>query len=63
MNTAVRYYKARARMDELGFTAEQKDYIFADWPNEDEHISWLLTASKQEIEDWGEAANWGREYA
>ena len=61
MNSTVRYYNARARMYELGFTTEQRDFIFADRPNEDEHISWLLTASKEEIEDWGAAANWGRD--
>jgi len=63
MNSTVRYCRARARMYELGFTAEQMDFIFADWPEGDEHLDWLLTASRDEIADWGEAANWGREDA
>lgn len=28
------------------------DYIHADWPNQDEHIAWLQTASNTEIADW-----------
>lgn len=47
--------RAHERMSELGFTAEQQEFIFADWPEGDEHLSWLLTASREEIADWIEA--------
>jgi hypothetical protein len=50
------YEQARARMEELGFGDEQLDFIFADWPNMDEHLDWLMTASKAEITDWIESA-------
>jgi hypothetical protein len=47
--------QAHERMNELGFTDEQQEFIFADWSNTDEHINWLLTATKKEIADWIEA--------
>ena len=59
---ATKFFQALERVWELGFTdAEQLNFIFADWPDNEEHLDWLLTASRDEIEDWGEAANWGRE--
>ena len=61
MNTASKYDQAYARMSEFEFTDEQMDFIFADWPNGDEHYDWLLTASRDEIEEWGEYTDWGRE--
>lgn len=60
MNTTSKYDQARARMSEFEFTDEQMDFIFADWSEGEEHYDWLLTASKDEIEGWGEAANWGQ---
>ncbi|HBI22495.1 MAG TPA: hypothetical protein DDY37_07950 [Legionella sp.] len=48
------------RIAEMGFDQEQFEFIFADWQNMDEHLAWLLTASREEINDWGEASNWGR---
>ena len=53
--------RARERVDELGFTETQKEFIFADWPEGIEHYSWLLTATRDEIVAWGEAGEWGRE--
>ncbi len=47
--------KAHDRIDELGFTDAEQEFIFADWSNWDEHIAWLLTASRDEIADWIEA--------
>ena len=44
--------KARTRISEMEFTSEQEEFIWADWPNWDEHIDWLLIANKQEIEEW-----------
>jgi Arc/MetJ-type ribon-helix-helix transcriptional regulator len=43
---------ARNRIDQMDFTAAELAYIWADWPNMDEHIEWLLTASRQEIAAW-----------
>ena len=63
MNTTSKFDQAYARMSEFEFATEQIDFIFADWPESEEHLDWLLTASKEEIESWGEAANWGREDA
>lgn len=60
MNTTSKHDQARARMSELEFTDEQMDFIFADWTEDEEHYDWLLTASKDEITSWGEAANWGQ---
>lgn len=51
--------QARDRINEMGFTAEQKNFIFADWSNRDEHIAWLLIATRDEITSWGEAGEWG----
>ena len=51
--------QARDRIDEMGFTMEQKNFIFADWPNWGEHIAWLLAATRDEITSWGEAGEWG----
>ena len=48
--------KARNRISEMNFIADQIDFIFADWPNWDEHIEWLLTATRDEITSWIDAA-------
>lgn len=47
---------ARARIGEMNFTDKQLSFIFADWPNWDEHIEWLLTATRDEIVSWIDAA-------
>ena len=57
---ADNYSLAIERISKMGFTPGQLNFIFYDWPNQDEHISWLLTADRSEIVNWGEAANWGR---
>jgi hypothetical protein len=44
--------QARDRINEMGFTAKELDFIFADWSEGEEHFAWLLTASKNEISDW-----------
>lgn len=44
--------QARDRIDEMGFSPEQLEFIWADWSNWDEHIAWLLNASREEIVDW-----------
>jgi len=44
--------QARERINEMRFTDEQVDFIFSDWPNWDEHMAWLLTATRDEIISW-----------
>jgi len=43
---------ARDRIDEMKFSQAELNFIWADWPNWDEHVEWLLTASRKEISDW-----------
>jgi len=52
--------RARDRIEKMGFTQEQIDFIFADWNEGERHYQWLLRAKKEEIIDWGEVTNWGR---
>ena len=47
---------ARTRISEMNFTADQIDFIFSDWPNWYEHMEWLLTATRDEIVSWIDAA-------
>ena len=47
--------QAHKRMDEMGFTQEQQAVIFYDWPEGNDHIQWLLTASQEEITSWLES--------
>ena len=56
-----KFEQAEKRIDEMGFTDEQKEFIFADWDEGEEHLDWLLDAPKSEIESWGQAVEWGRE--
>ncbi len=60
MTEQMQFIKAQERIEELGFSEKQVEFIFSDWPNWDKHIEWLLTASRKEIEDWGAASNWGQ---
>jgi hypothetical protein len=50
---------ARDRIDKMNFSQTQLDFIFYDWQNRNEHIEWLLTATKEEIKDWGNTTDWG----
>lgn len=43
---------ARDRIDWMEFTQSELDFILADWSNWDEHVAWLLTATREEIVDW-----------
>ena len=43
---------ARKRISSTPKLAALEDVIFADWPNWNEHINWLNTASAEEIYDW-----------
>lgn len=51
--------QARDRIDGMGFSARELEFIWADWSNWDEHIAWLLAASRDEIISWGDAGEWG----
>lgn len=48
---------AEARIDKMGFDEDNKKVIFYDWPEGDEHLNWLLTATEKEINDWFETVN------
>ena len=36
----------------MKFTSREEDFILADWPEGNEHLNWLLTATRKEIWDW-----------
>lgn len=55
MSRAGKTAEAKKRIDDLNFNQEEQDFIWADWENYDEHLDWLLTASRKEIADWIEA--------
>jgi len=57
------YDIAERRLYELGLDDRQIEFCLYDWPEGDEHLSWLITASREEIIDWGETAGWGRDDA
>jgi hypothetical protein len=46
------YIQAYKRIHRMNFTKEENDFIFADWPNGDEHYKWLINATREEIENW-----------
>lgn len=54
---------AERRLYEMGLDDRQIEFALADWPNWDEHLSWLITAPREEIIDWGEYTDWGRDDA
>lgn len=54
------YDAVERRLRELGLDDEQIEFALADWPEGDEHLTWLFLATREEIVNWGEAANWGR---
>lgn len=53
---------AEARIDKMGFDEDNKKVIFYGWPEGDDHLRWLLTATEAEINDWFEAVNIQEEY-
>ena len=48
---------AEDRIDKMGFDEAEKEVVFYDWPEGDEHLNWLLTATEKEINDWFEVVN------
>lgn len=60
MTDQTKFIKTQERIEELSFSADQVEFIFADWPNWEEHIDWLLTATREEIDNWGASSNWGK---
>lgn len=48
---------AEARIDKMGFDEHDKEVIFYDWAEGDEHINWLLTATEDEINSWFDAVD------
>ena len=47
-----KYSQAYDRMVDMGFNNRDLEFIFADWNNWSEHLDWLLTANKTEINEW-----------
>ena len=54
---------AERRLYKLGLTDEQAAYALYDWPDGDEHLKWLILAPAEDILEWGEEGDWGREDA
>ena len=48
--------RARQRVADVPELAEYDDAIFADWPNWQEHLQWLIDAPVDHILDWAELA-------
>ncbi len=46
------YEDAQRRVRSMGFSEDEQEFIFSDWPNWDEHLEWVLTAPKHEIQNW-----------
>jgi len=51
------YERAYDRVENMGFSSKEMSFIFADWPEGDEHYQWLLKASKKEIQSWVNAGS------
>ena len=39
----------------FGHDPEAVEFCMADWPNEKEHLNWLITAPAEEIAEWIDA--------
>jgi hypothetical protein len=50
-----KYQNAKSRIDTMEFNDAEIGFIWADWENWNEHIDWLLTASRKEIKSWIDA--------
>jgi len=59
-DSATLLARANDKMIRLGFSKEQMEFIFNDWSEGDEHLRWLINASRGEIVDWAEATDWGK---
>ncbi len=46
---------AHTRVDEMEFNDAEHDFIWSDWDNMDDHIDWLITATRKEIKSWIDA--------
>jgi hypothetical protein len=49
---SVKGDRARRRISHMGFSDGELATIWYDWNDWDDHIDWLLTASRDEIMDW-----------
>lgn len=59
-DTATLMARASDKMIRLGFNQKQMDFIFNDWSEGDDHLRWLINATKGDIIDWAEATDWGK---
>lgn len=49
------YDKAKRYVQDTPELAPYEDIIFYDWPEGDESLEWVLTASVREVVDWADA--------
>lgn len=54
--TQTPYDQAEQRVWTLGLTEAQQEFCLQDWPDGDEHWTWLLTAAREEILSWCQAS-------
>jgi hypothetical protein len=48
----VRYEQARERVERMGFSPDEINFIFQDWANWNDHLNWLIDEDVAEIRDW-----------
>ena len=46
------YDQAKTRITGMDFTDQEMEFIFADWPEGNDHYRWLLSATRDEIANW-----------
>jgi hypothetical protein len=46
------YERAERRVERSPKLRVRRDFILADWPEGDEHLRWVISASVEEILDW-----------
>jgi hypothetical protein len=52
MNTPTLYDQAQARVDSDPRLKAHEETILYDWPEGDEHWSWIVSASVEDIVNW-----------
>ena len=55
LTTQELYEQARERVRNTPELAPHEDFIFADWPEGDDHLRWVIDAPVEEIDSWVDA--------
>jgi len=58
--TARLYELAESRLYKEGMCDEQIQFLLAEGPNDNDHLTWLILAPVEDIVEWGMEADWGR---